>query len=289
MTFLPKKFVFRATFGVALFFALNAFPAGKTETYQDIIEKAYNLSLQKDRAQAINLLVNAAKKESKKGKVPIEILNALDEVSTVFFSDKAQQLHELALSLWMNDPNLATQKLADAARLEAENQQIQLGQIRLQIGAGDCASALKAVRKDLDLNPYSEELKLDNAQATLCTGTISEYQVLKGSADPKRNGLEVFWQALDIESAYKASNFVKGRDLVTALAKADPGYPESNYWLWKFGNELKTPDERSGQKYLVACKSLSSRASRKYLAEPRLCRRTSEVEAELKKTANPGS
>ena len=282
-----KQLLKRATpFGVALFFVSSAGSA-KVETYQDIIEKAYNLSLQKDRTQATNLLVSAAKKETKKGSPPKDLLAALEEVNNVFYSDKAQQLYELALSLRMTDPNLATQKLNEAARLEPENQQIALEQLRLQMAGGDCGSALKEAKKWAEKNPYSEEIKLVMAQTTLCSGQISEFQQLRAVVDVKKTGLEVFWMSLDLEHADRTGVFAKGYDLSQQFQKIDTNFPEFYYWRWKLEQDLKMP-EATGKKYLAVCKSLSSRLARSYLAEPKLCRQTGEVEAALKKAGALG-
>lgn len=286
MTLFSKKTLQRAApWGVALFFAFPA-SAAKTETYQDLIEKAYSLSLQKDRTQAVNLLVSAAKKENRKSGPPKELLTALQEVSGVFYSDKAQQLYELALSLKSGDPNLAGQKLSEAARLEPENQQITMEQIRLQIGTGDCDGALRQAKKWIERNPFSEELRLIAAQSALCAGQVNEYQLIRGQADLKKSGLEIFWQTADLEHAERVGLLAKGREQASALQKADSTFPETYYWLWKFEKALKLPEERSGLKYLAACKNLSSRSARQYQAEPRLCRRTGEVEQGTKK---PGS
>lgn len=287
MTLFSKKMFQRAApWGVALFFALPA-GAAKTESDQELIERAYNLSLQKDRTQAVSLLVTAAKKENnKKTGPPKELLVALQEVSGVFYSDKAQQLYELALSLKSSDPNLAVQKLNEAARQEPENQQITLEQVRLQVGTGDCDGALRQAKKWTDRNPFSEELRLVAAQAALCLGQSNEYLQIKAQGDFKKSGLEIFWQALELEQADRAGLFAKGREQAQALAKSDAVFPETYYWLWKFEHGLKLSDERSGLKYLAACKSLSSRSARQYQAEPRLCRRTAEVEQGMKKTGS---
>ncbi len=287
MTLFSQKVLLRAAlFGVALFFGWNA-GATKVETYQDLIEKAYNLSLQKDRLQAINLLVSATQKESKKGPPPKELLVALEEVSTVFYSDKAQQTFELALSLRSSDPALAVSKLNEAARLEPDNLQIMLEQIRLQISSGDCDGALKVVQKHRERNPYSEDLRLVLAQSLVCHGKFQEFQALRGPGDLKKNGRELYWQRLDLEHAFRTGAFAKGRDLAVQFSKNEPTFPEFFYWTWKLNQSLKVVDERSGTKYLTMCKSLSSRLMRQFQAEPRLCRNVAEVEAETKKNVTP--
>ena len=136
----------RATIFVALFFSLQCFGVS-TETYKDIIEKAYNLSLQKDRTQATAILLAALKRESKKTTAQKEISNALEQIAKIFLSDKAQQLYELGLSLKNTDPQMALGKLQEASRLEPDNLSIEIAMDRISIGSGDCDTAWNRLQK----------------------------------------------------------------------------------------------------------------------------------------------
>lgn len=275
----------RATFFVALFFGVTAWSA-PAETYKDIIEKAYNLSLQKDRGQAMTILINALKKESKKSTAQKELASALEQVSKVFYSDKTQQLYELGLSLKSTDPGTALNKLQEASRLEPDNLSIEIAIGRQILSNGDCSAAAARVSKLQSMAQAVEELRLLAAQAAVCLGKFDDYLAARNGLDLKQSQLATFWQAIEIEYLIKTASFAKAQDLAETLQKSDPTFPESVYWKWKAETETKQRAEKSATRYLSQCKTMNGRLSRQYLPEPNLCRRTAEVETFLKKSNN---
>lgn len=275
----------RATGTVALFFvAVSAWGAG--ETYKDLIEKAYNLSLQKDRAQAVNILTGAMKRESKKSLAQKELAGALEQVSKVFYSDKAQQLYELGLSLKNTDPGTAVAKLQEASRLEPDNMSIEIALGRQALANGDCDGASGRIAKQRELFQALEELRLLAAQVSLCQGKLDDYVSLRNPQDLKISVLNLFWLSAEAEYLLKSANPSKSQDVVQTMIKINPAFPEASYWKWKSEIELKQKAEKSAQRYLSLCKTINSRLQRDFLAEPLLCRRTTEVETFLKKTNN---
>jgi tetratricopeptide (TPR) repeat protein len=281
-----KRNLRRATIFVALFFALPTWGLSG-ETYRDIIRKAQNLSLQKDRAQAISLLVGAMKKESKKNiSAQREIAETLSQAAQVFYSDKTQQLYELALSVQASDLSAALAKLQEASRLEPDNVSIEIALARLLVASSDCGGAANRLNKFQDLFFAVEELRLLSSQISLCQGRTDKHPATKSPADQKNSGLAVFWQAIEIENLLKLGNAAKALEDAEGLHKSEPQFPEAVYWIWRSELELKRRPEKSAQKYLNLCKTLTSRQRRQYLQEPLLCRRTVEVETFLKKTNN---
>jgi tetratricopeptide (TPR) repeat protein len=277
----------RATLVVALFlFAPTLRAANKSETYKDIIEKAYNLSLQHDRQQALMILVSAAKKETRKSALPSDLASALEEVSSLFYSDKAQQLYELALSLKQTDPPLAMSKLNEASLLEPDNLSILIEMQRVQIETGDCSSALKLGDKISEINPYSEMEKLHCGQAAVCAGKFEVYTACS-PADPNKGSLGIYWQVANIERLYKKAEYSDALEHIAQVERANPRYPEAQYWRWKVEAELKQNNEKSGQKYLTDCHKLTPRQFRDLSPDPKLCRHLAEVENSLKKSHNP--
>lgn len=280
----------RATLVVALFFSINASGVDSPkqavkETYRDIIDKAYNLSLQKDRSQAISLILGALKRETKKSGPQKELIQALDQVSKVFMGDKAQQQYELALSLKFSEPNLALTKLIEASRLEPENASIEAAIAQQQMMLGDCDGASARIGKNKDLSVYLEDWKLLTAQSALCENKFENYISSKTGADLK-GPLAVYWSTLEVEYLYRSGQLAKGKEFLGNLSKLDPQFPETFYWNWKIMTALKQKSDRDAQKYLNTCKTLNSRQQRAYSAEPFLCRRTTEVETFLKNNNN---
>lgn len=283
MTTVSKlKILKRAALVAALFFAPQASLA-TTETYRDLIEKAYNLSLQKDRTQAVSILVGALKRESRKSVAQKELASALEQVSKVFYSDKAQQLYELALSLKFTDSPTALSKLQEAARLEPENISIEIALARQLLSNNDCDGASALITKYKDLAPAIEEIRLVQGQAKVCLGQFPAYLAIKNNLDLKQSSFALFWQTLESEYFFKTGAFPKALESALAAQKLDPNLPEAHYWQWK-AEKQKSP--KAAQKYLSLCKTLNSRQQRQYLPEPQLCRRTAEIETFLKKNNN---
>lgn len=278
------KFLKRATLSVALFFISGTVSA--SETYRDIIEKAYNLSLQKDRTQAVSILTGALKRENRKSTAQKELATALEQVAKVFYSDKAQQLYELALSLKSTDTATAVVKLQEASRLEPENTSIEVALARLAISTGDCDGAASRMARQKDLVIAIEELRLLNAQISICQGQFKDYLAIKNSQDPKQLKLILFWKTLESEYFYRTGAFTKALEAAQAAQKIEASFPEPLYWQWKSEIELKQKQSRVPQKYINLCKTLNSRQQRAYLPEPQLCRRTPEIENFLKKNNN---
>ena len=123
---------FKATlFRVASFFLLLGFiypnqafaelTKKNRESSSDIIQKSQNLLLQKNRPQAIDLLVIALKNEKPNSSGFNELRKNLFEISRIFISDKAQQTYEFSLSLKRTDAPQALAKITEGIRIEPEN------------------------------------------------------------------------------------------------------------------------------------------------------------------------
>lgn len=259
----------------------------KTETAADIIEKSYTLSLQKERTQAVVLLVNAIKKETKKSpKASKDLLKALDRVASVFYSDKAQQLYELGISLKMSDPGLALQKISEALKIESDNQEIILAHARAMMATGDCSGALSQAKKTREANPYSEEVTLVASQAAVCSGQFETYLQLRAGLDEKHSPYAPFWTTVEVEYQFRSDRFERALELSRGLEKSESSFPEGYFWQWRILTEQKQPAQDIAAKYINLCKALSARAQRQFNLDPNLCRKTSEVESFLKKNNN---
>lgn len=285
----------RATLSVALFFNLVTIPLSsanaqalvkptsqKKETYVDIIEKAQNLSLQKDRNQAVNLLINSYKKENKKAQP--EIYEAIETIARFFYTDKSQQLYELALPSKTQDLKYNLSKLNEALKLEPDNLLLLEAAVTLDLSNSDCSSGLAKAKKLYEGNPVSESIQLLLAQSYLCSGMFKDYGVLINT--DKKSNYAVFWQVLEVEFQFKTGQLLKAKELATQITKQFENFPESYYWLWKVNLELKIKDEKNYLKYLSLCKTVSSKQIRSYVYEPNFCHHMSEVEATAKKMEN---
>ncbi|WP_413559241.1 hypothetical protein [Bdellovibrio sp. HCB209] len=276
-----KSNFLKAALGAAFLFSSPAFSQSKSETYKDIIEKAYNLSLQKDRQQALNILTAAIARESRPA-AQAELKKATVEVAHVFFSDKAQQLYETSISLKKTDLNQAISKLAEAQRIEPDNLTVVMEQARLQIAKGECSNAQEALQKSVKLMSFDEELRLVNAQTQVCAGQWVEYSKNPEVSDSRKSTYQKYWMALEVERQLKLKNLTKASETAQSLVKLDPKYPEGHYWIWKISLALKKSNLEEAQKYVMTCKNISASQYRQYMIDPMLCRRAQEVESEIK-------
>lgn len=267
---------------------LTIFAVSKTESYKDIIEKAFNLSLQKERNQAINLLNVAAKKESKKNPQALkDIKEAIEQIATVFYTEKAQQAYELANSVAMTDSGLALTQLRESNKIEPENLTIEGAIIRIMIATGDCSGAEKRVEKWLDIANLNETVALLHAQTKICLGKYDEFKHIKSAViDIKNSTLLTIWQLSEAEVLNKQGQFQKSNELLTemegAATSTNVANPEIFYWKFKNNTELKLPADTFGQKYINSCKALTQRSIQSFSFYPFLCKRVTEVESALK-------
>jgi tetratricopeptide (TPR) repeat protein len=184
------------------------------------------------------------------------------------------------------DPSLALSKLNEASRAEPDNLSILLETQSVLIGTGDCSAALKLGDKILETDPYSEMAKLHSAQAAVCLGNF-EQSLTYAPADIAKSALSLYWQEAQVERMFKKSEFSEALDKLTQMEKQNPNYPETSYWRWKIEAEQKLKNEKSGQKYVAACRKITPRQFRELNPDPNLCRRVAEVENSLKKSHNP--
>ena len=249
------------------------------ETYSDIIQKAQNLILQKNRPQALNVLIIAIKNERPSSLGFKELRKSLSEISRVFISEKSQQAYELSLSLKRTDLNLALTKIVEALRFEPENFTLLLENARQNITKGDCKAALEITQKTQKLNPWDEELNLVIAQTKMCLNDNSGYAMAKEGMI-SANSLP--WISLEIEKNIKEKNFNKAKDGVSQLKKIDKNYPERLYWAWRIDSEQKINNLEAAQEYKTECQNLTVLYYRRFILDPRLCSRTADIDAFIK-------
>lgn len=274
--------ILKAALAAAFLLASHpVFAEPKSETYKDIIEKAYNLSLQRDRQQALNILTAAIARETRP-QAQGELKKAALDVSHIFFIDKAQQLFETAVSLRKNDVAQAIGKLNEAQRIEPDNVAIMIELSRLLMAKGDCSGAVDLVTKSLKFITFDEELRLTYAQAQVCQNQWLDYLKLYDPKEIAKSPLQKFWLALEVEHLAKVKNTLKAQEILSNLKKVDSKYPEVSYWSWKLTQGLKAVNLDDAQKYVMTCKNISASQYRQYMIDPMLCRRVTEVESETK-------
>src|SRR4051812_15574321 len=89
----------------------------KTESYKDLISKARHLTFQRDRLQATQVLVRGLQHEAKNSAAYKELLSELNELSEVFYTEKAQSIFLAADAMEIEKPKDAIEKFNEALRL----------------------------------------------------------------------------------------------------------------------------------------------------------------------------
>ena len=278
-------------FGVASFFVLAptltraSSPKKNLETYPETIQKARNLILQKNRPQALDVLVAALKNEKSNSIGFRELKKNIQEISRIFFTEKAQQVYEFSLSLKRADLAQALTKINEALRLEPENFTLLLEAARQNLIKSDCKTALELAQKTQIINPWDNELNLILAQAKMCQNDLPGYASIKEGAVISGS---IPWLSLEIERYLLEKNFTKATDALAQLKKIDKNYPEQYYWAWKIDIDQKINNLDSAQEYKSNCQNLTVTFYRRFLLDPRLCGRMVEVENFIKnQPANP--
>ena len=248
------------------------------ETYKDLIEKAQNLTLQRDRLQASQVLIRGIQ--------------------------KAHGLYFSAQSMSATKPKEAVEMFTEALRLEDSNLSLLKGVARSQLVLLECSKAESVTTQAEGIDPYSPEVKLLRLQVLECQKAFAALGELLSNEAEDVEPLQKFTRALEIESAQhdgadEASfDSKKVKALLTAWETKDPEYPELYYWKWKYYQSLA--NERDPQltvksmpssedaahsaalKYLQLCQNLSARKRRSFDLDVKLCRGSDEVDLFLK-------
>jgi hypothetical protein len=173
-------------------------------------------------------------------------------------------------------------KLVEASRIEPDNFDIVEELARVMIARGDCKNAQETVQKQLQVVKFDEALKLVLAQSYACQGKWAEYQKVFETVAVKKSPLQKYWLALEMDKGISSKNLSKAQETIVNLKKIDEKYPEASYWLWRFDQAQKRPNQEDAQKYVMTCKNISANQYRQYMIDPMLCRRIADVEAEMK-------
>lgn len=269
---------------LALFCIAAAPTHAKVENYQDIITKAQNLSLQRDRLQATQILIRAAEKEKVGGKAHKSLLASLEQLSTMFYSEKAQREYELAESLLGGKDELAISKYQAAMGLEEGNLTILVGLAAVLIKNADCAKAGGIIETAKTFNPFSQDLRVLQIKNQICLDTNKpDLAKIKDEATFLEPG-SLWLSEARFLLAYWSGEEERAKIFLKEFGHKDAKYPEFYYWKWKVFENMKQERALAGQTYLELCKSLSFEKRKRYRLEPMLCSRIAEVEKDLKRS-----
>lgn len=249
----------------------------------DFIEKAQNLILQKDRQQAIQVLIGGLRQERKGSLGYWDLKKSIEELGSLFLSDKALQAYEMSLSYKRKEIQPAIDKISEAMKFESDNMQVLTENARLMMLKGDCRGAKESLAKSYVENKYDENLLLSLAQAEICMKAIDQYFSVRTHVDFKKTRFTSEWNWLELQRALFENNKALAKEKLIQLKKDQPQNPQKFFYEWKLSVLEGKPEMDLVEKYLQACKNIPAQMFRDYFRDPLFCNQQVEMENETKK------
>ncbi len=256
------------------------------ENHQDLILKAQNLSLQQDRLQASQVLVRGLQRESRHSQAFKELSRALDELTGVFYTEKAQNAFAAAESLAESKPRDAIDSYNEALKIEDRNVTVLKALSRVHLRLDECDRAESRVKLAEDTNPFSGEIKLLRLQVLACQKNFDELASRLQSAEGDLEDLKKFTHAMRVQEHLKTKDVRKARTEIAEWETRMPDYPEIFFWRWEISKIAGSPDRTDAARYLQLCQNLSARKRKSFALDVNLCRGRELAEAFLKESEN---
>lgn len=263
---------------ITIFFSLNAFAIDPTG---NAVEQAQALAMKKNRKEACAILVNAIETSPPKSKA--KLVDALNNIAKIFFTDNGQKLYELGQSTMFDSPDLALTHFQQALAVEDSNVAILNSVARVHLSKQDCGAAELVLQQARDINPYFGESAILQLRTFVCQQkfeTLREKIKLLPVIDKTSEPYVQYFNGIDLQ---QLKMWRKSLDTLLKVAEAEPQFPETYYYLSRAGLEIGREVEPWQRKYVTLCKGLTIRERKRFGLEPRLCPHVKEVEDELAK------
>ncbi len=256
--------------------------ANQKENYKDLISKAQNLSLQRDRLQACQILTRAIEKEKMGSESYQEMKDSLEALGTLFYTDQAQAIFAQGESLAEKKPKEAIEKYHEALKIEDGNVAILRALARAQLRNDDCRGAEATIKAAESYDSLSGEHYLLRLQKHQCRKDEADLIETLDEKNVDIAGVDRFLNVFSIGKSYIKKDFKKAKQLLSSWETQNPDYPEIYFWKWQISNAQGVPDKFSAQKYLQLCKGLTPRKRKLFNLDVDLCKNIDVVEAKLK-------
>lgn len=265
---------------------LFTFALAALEPGTGAIEQAQALAKKKNRTEACAVLQKSLAETPPAGKSRAKILEALNQISRLFFTDKGQKEFEAGQATMWDSPDMALNHLKSALAIEDENLLILDNIARIQLMKQDCEAAAATVDRAKKINVYASEPAILGLRARVCQKHFDGFKdVAKGIAAADK-WEEAYIQYLLAREAVENQSWKKAFELLTKVSEEQPRFPEAYFWMAKAGDELEKDTEAQYQKYVSLCKALTTRDKRRFSLEPKLCANQKDAENELAQKAN---
>lgn len=266
-------FLKRAAFFGAALFSCACFSGNKNkplDTLKSTLTEAQGFLLNKDRTQAIKVLIQALKNEKQNSKNYIELSNFLKKTSEIFISEKAQQSFELALTAYTADKNLTKDKLLETLKIEPQNSLILKAVVFTLLSLKECQKVPPYLDELKVINEYDEDIEALKLLNLICINNKSEALALMTKTDPQMLN-QSFW----LVNKYRLlqTESLEGQMDTKALPN---DYPEIIYVHWLTEKEQKEKDKLA-DKYKQLCQSNISYDKAYSYLDPWICEHVKEL------------
>ena len=248
------------------------------------IEQAHTFALKKNRKEACAVLNKAYTSTASQVRGRSKILETLQQVSHVFFTDKGQKLFESAQVFAFENPDMALTQLREAQTLEDDNTLVLLNLSKVQIAKQDCDSALGVLELARKMNPQAPAPAVMELRALLCA---NRHEAFKEKAKALASGEkwdQSFSQYLQAQEQLRLNSAHKAFEMLSKVTEEFPQFPEAHYYLAKAAHLLEKDNSVPLQKYTQLCRSVTIRERKNFSYEPQLCTHMKEVDDELAAT-----
>lgn len=252
-----------------------------TDSISTTIENAQSLALKKNRKEACALLNRAYQSTPSQIRGRGKILETLNHISKVFFTDKGQKLFEAGQVMLFENVDMALTQLREAQTLEDENILILSNIARAQIIKGECDGALLNLQMARSLNPFATEPAVLELKSLVCAKRFENFRDKAKSWSAGDKWDQAFVQYLQAQEHLRLNASHKAYELLIKVTDDFPQFPEGFYHLAKAGKALDKDAMPWLQKYSSLCKGVTFRERKRFGYEPQLCARVKEVDDEL--------
>jgi hypothetical protein len=260
-------------FSLSIFFAFIS-----TWAADPIIQKAQDLTLAKDRAGACKALVAAIDSEKSAAANTKKYLRALEDLSEIFYTDRAQKLFLEAEGQLLNHGRKVVDQFEEVRALEPGNVKVLKTLISLRLEERDCGAAEKLSEEASSLNPYSPELQALRVQVALCADKVDSAKLLQTKFAESLKGLKSANEFIGLWIAANKKNWDEVRKRITEFKGADANHPEVLYWRVKIEGAAGSLRGELLDKYLSICQRDYVQLRRAYAWMPSLCSQRREME-----------
>ena len=293
-----SKFEGRSLLGallLAVFIQGSAFAASvessqQLETYQDLVLKAQNLTLQQDRLQTSQVLIRGLQHETRGSAGYKELQRSLDDLTSVFYTEKAQSLFATAEASFEARPREAIDQLTEALKSEDRNLSILKELARAHLKLDECDKADGRVKTCEEVDPYSAEVKLLRLQVLFCQKNFEALTAKFASKDPDLEPVEKYARSLQAALMFRDPTVIekdpkKAKAFISTWEVSGGEDPEVFYWKWELSKILGDSDRLTAVKYTQRCQNLTPRKKKALSLDVNLCKAKDTVEKELKDPA----